>query len=171
VRVPPPRGRHGGQCEIDLRFATLTRMADQVMTYKYVVKNVARARQDGDVHAEADLRRQRLGHAHHQSLWKEGATLMADPSATPGCRSSRALRRRPARARARRCSPSAPRRRTRTAGSSRATRRRSTSSTRSATARRASASRCTPSSPKAKRIEFRCPGSGRANPYLAFSAC
>ena len=54
----------GGQCEIDMRFTTLTRMADQVMTYKYVVKNVARAgRQDRDVHAEADLRRQRLGHA------------------------------------------------------------------------------------------------------------
>ena len=51
----------GGQCEIDLRFGTLTRMADQVMTYKYVVKNVARAaRQDRDVHAEAALRRQRL---------------------------------------------------------------------------------------------------------------
>src|SRR5262245_35699649 len=33
----------GGQCEIDLRFQTLTRMADQVMIYKYVVKNVARA--------------------------------------------------------------------------------------------------------------------------------
>ena len=33
----------GGQCEIDLRFQTLTRMADQVMTYKYVVKNVAHA--------------------------------------------------------------------------------------------------------------------------------
>src|SRR5205814_1529634 len=33
----------GGQCEIDLRYGTLTRMADQVMTYKYVVKNVARA--------------------------------------------------------------------------------------------------------------------------------
>ena len=33
----------GGQCEIDLRFTTLTRMADQIMTYKYVVKNVARA--------------------------------------------------------------------------------------------------------------------------------
>src|SRR4051794_8684127 len=32
----------GGQCEIDLRYETLTRMADQVMTYKYVVKNVAR---------------------------------------------------------------------------------------------------------------------------------
>ena len=39
-------------------------MADTLMWFKYVVKNVARQqRQDRDVHAEADLRRQRLGHA------------------------------------------------------------------------------------------------------------
>src|SRR5205809_423569 len=31
-----------GQCELDLRYETLTRMADQVMTYKYVVTNIAR---------------------------------------------------------------------------------------------------------------------------------
>lgn len=31
-----------GQAEIDMRFDSLTRMADKVMTYKYVVKNVAR---------------------------------------------------------------------------------------------------------------------------------
>ena len=53
-----------GQCEIDMRFATLTRMADQVMTYKYVVETSrGSGGQDGDVHAEADLRRQRLGDA------------------------------------------------------------------------------------------------------------
>ena len=32
----------GGQCEIDMRFCPLVAMADQLMTYKYVVKNVAR---------------------------------------------------------------------------------------------------------------------------------
>jgi glutamine synthetase len=32
----------GGQCEIDMRFQTLVRMADQLLAYKYVVKNVAR---------------------------------------------------------------------------------------------------------------------------------
>src|SRR5205814_10007805 len=31
-----------GQCEIDLRFGSLLRMADQIMAYKYVVRNVAR---------------------------------------------------------------------------------------------------------------------------------
>jgi hypothetical protein len=45
-----------GQAEIDMRFTTLTRMADQVLVYKYIIKNVARqARQDGDGHAEADF--------------------------------------------------------------------------------------------------------------------
>ena len=34
----------GGQAEIDMRYAPLTRMADNLMIYKYVVKNVARAR-------------------------------------------------------------------------------------------------------------------------------
>ena len=37
----------GGQCEIDMRFGSLVQMADNVLKYKYVVKNVAQqARQD-----------------------------------------------------------------------------------------------------------------------------
>ena len=31
-----------GQCEIDMRFDTLTKMADSLMYYKYIIKNVAR---------------------------------------------------------------------------------------------------------------------------------
>ena len=55
-------GRSG---EIDMKYDTLVKMADQVLWYKYIVKNVARAaRQDGDVHAEAAVRRQRQRHAH-----------------------------------------------------------------------------------------------------------
>src|SRR6266516_626712 len=50
-----------GQTEIDMRFTTLTRMADQLMMYKYIVKNVCH--QHGDVHAEADVRGQRLRYA------------------------------------------------------------------------------------------------------------
>ena len=53
-----------GQAEIDMRFDTLTTMADKLMLYKYVVKNVAHGRrQVGHVHAEAPLPGQRLGHA------------------------------------------------------------------------------------------------------------
>ena len=69
-----------GQAEIDLRFQPLLRMADAMQLYKYVV---AQRRPPGgqgrDVHAEADLRGERLGHAHAQSLWKDGETLMYDP--------------------------------------------------------------------------------------------
>ncbi|HCU25420.1 MAG TPA: glutamine synthetase, partial [Deltaproteobacteria bacterium] len=31
----------GGQCEIDMRFDSLTRMADKLMWFKYIIKNVA----------------------------------------------------------------------------------------------------------------------------------
>ena len=34
----------GGQCEIDMRFDSLVKMADAVLKYKYIVKNVARRR-------------------------------------------------------------------------------------------------------------------------------
>ena len=54
----------GGQCEIDLRYQPLVTMADWMQIYKYCVRNVARAaQQDGDVHAQAAVRRQRQRHA------------------------------------------------------------------------------------------------------------
>jgi glutamine synthetase len=34
-------GASGGQCEIDMRYQPLLRMADQLLLYKYIVKNVA----------------------------------------------------------------------------------------------------------------------------------
>ena len=136
----------GGQCEIDLRFQPLTRMADQVMTYKYVVKNVARAPGKTVTFMPKPIFGDNGSGMHcHQSLWKEGTPLMADTSGYGRALAARALRTSAGCSRTRRrCSRSARRRRTRTAGSCRATRRRSTSPTRSATARRASGSRCTP---------------------------
>ena len=63
----------GGQCEIDLRYQTLTRMADQVMTYKYVVKNVARAAGKAVTFMPKPLFGDNGSGMHtHQSLWKEG---------------------------------------------------------------------------------------------------
>ena len=54
----------GGQCEIDQRFNTLVKSADNMMLYKYVIRNVALSvRQDGHVHAEAAVRGQRQRHA------------------------------------------------------------------------------------------------------------
>ena len=52
------------QHELGIKFSTLVKCADNMQIYKYVVHNVARdLRQDGDLHAEARFRRQRLGHA------------------------------------------------------------------------------------------------------------
>ena len=57
-------------------------------------------RQDRDVHAEAALRRQRLGHARHQSLWKDGEPLFYDETGYARPVRHRALvHRRPAQAR------------------------------------------------------------------------
>ena len=54
-----------GQSEIDLRFNELVKMADSMMLYKYIIKNVASTtQQDRHVHAQAALRRQRIRHAY-----------------------------------------------------------------------------------------------------------
>ena len=77
----------GGQCEIDLRYGPLTRMADQVMTYKYVVKNVARAAGKTVTFMPKPLFGDNGSGMHsHQSLWKGGETLMADADGYAGCR-------------------------------------------------------------------------------------
>src|SRR5256886_7559118 len=66
----------GGQCEIDLRFAPLTRMADQVMTYKYVVKNVARRAGKTVTFMPKPVYGDNGSGMHcHQSLWKDGQPL------------------------------------------------------------------------------------------------
>ena len=46
-----------GQQEINYRFNTLLQSGDDIMKFKYVIKNVAwQRRQDRDLHAQADLR-------------------------------------------------------------------------------------------------------------------
>ena len=160
-----------GQCEIDMKFDTLLAMADHQMKYKYVVKNVAaQARQDRDLHAQAALRRQRLGHALPPVDLEGGQA--------------------PVRRRHRLCRPVADVQvvhRRPAAG----TRRRSWRSPRPTTnsyrrlvpgyeapvnlawsLRNRSAACRIPmysDSPKAKRVEFRCPDPS-CNPYLAFAA-
>jgi len=55
----------GGQTEIDVKFDSLLRSADKMLLYKYIVKKRSQSlRQDGDLHAQAALRRQRQRHAH-----------------------------------------------------------------------------------------------------------
>ena len=75
----------GGQCEIDLRFQPLTRMADQVMTYKYVVKNIARKHGKAATFMPKPIFGDNGSGMHtHQSLWKEGTPLFADKSGYAG---------------------------------------------------------------------------------------
>ena len=98
-------------------------------------------RQEPHVHAEADLRRQRLGHAH-PPVAVEGrrAAVLRRGGLRRAVRPRPLVHRRPAAPRARRCWRSPTRPPTPTSGWCRATRRRSTSSTRSATGRRPAAS-------------------------------
>src|SRR2546428_188270 len=75
----------GGQCEIDLRYQPLTQMADQVMVYKYVVKNVARAAGKCVTFMPKPLFGDNGSGLHtHQAPWKEGTPLMADKSGYAG---------------------------------------------------------------------------------------
>ena len=55
----------GGQTEIDMRFDTLTKMADKVMLVQVLrQEHRAEAGQDRHLHAQAAVPGQRLGHAH-----------------------------------------------------------------------------------------------------------
>jgi len=69
-----------GQAEIDMRFTTLTKMADQVMMYKYVIRNIAY--QKGLV---ANFMPKPLfgdngsGMHTHQSLWNGDTPLFYNP--------------------------------------------------------------------------------------------
>ena len=68
----------GGQAEIDMRFAPLTRMADNLMTYKYVVRNVARKHGKTVTFMPKPIFGDNGSGMHtHQSLWKGGAPLFA----------------------------------------------------------------------------------------------
>ena len=66
----------GGQGEIDLRFNSLTRMADIVMLYKYVVRNVAQQHGKTVTFMPKPLFGDNGSGMHvHQSLWKDGKPL------------------------------------------------------------------------------------------------
>lgn len=68
-----------GQCEIDMGYAPLLRMADQVMMYKYIIKNVARAHGKTATFMPKPLFNDNGSGMHvHQSLWKQGKNLFYD---------------------------------------------------------------------------------------------
>ncbi|HEY6274599.1 MAG TPA: type I glutamate--ammonia ligase [Terriglobales bacterium] len=68
----------GGQTEIDLKFDKLVRSADNMMLYKYVVKNVANQHGKTVTFMPKPLFNDNGSGMHtHQSLWKEGKPLFA----------------------------------------------------------------------------------------------
>ncbi len=68
-----------GQAEIDMRFDTLVKMADKVMLYKYVVKNVAYQNGYTATFMPKPLFGDNGSGMHtHQSLWKDGVNLFYD---------------------------------------------------------------------------------------------
>ncbi|MCZ6781702.1 MAG: type I glutamate--ammonia ligase [Proteobacteria bacterium] len=67
-----------GQAEIDMRFTTLVQMADQLLLYKYVVKNVAKQAGMTATFMPKPLFDDNGSGMHiHQSIWKDGKPLFA----------------------------------------------------------------------------------------------
>ncbi|MCS7151820.1 MAG: type I glutamate--ammonia ligase, partial [Endomicrobia bacterium] len=69
----------GGQCEIDMKFDTLVRMADKCMMYKYIVKNIARKHNMVATFMPKPLFGDNGSGMHtHQSLWKGDQNIFFD---------------------------------------------------------------------------------------------
>lgn len=67
-----------GQAEIDIRFDSLTNMADKMMLYKYIVKNVARRHNKTATFMPKPLFQDNGTGMHtHQSIWKDGKPTFA----------------------------------------------------------------------------------------------
>jgi glutamine synthetase len=67
-----------GQAEIDVRFDTMVKMADWMMMYKYIVKNVARRHNKTATFMPKPIFGDNGSGMHtHQSIWKDGKPLFA----------------------------------------------------------------------------------------------
>src|SRR6202451_2875828 len=68
----------GGQCEIGMKFNRLLPCADQLMWFKYIVKNIARKHGKAATFMPKPLFGDNGSGMHtHQSIWKEGKPLFA----------------------------------------------------------------------------------------------
>ncbi len=159
-----------GQAEIDMRFDTLLRMADKVMLYKYVVKNVAWANGRTATFMPKPLFQDNGSGMHtHQSLWKGGEPLFFDETGYAGLSDMARwyigglLRH--AHAVLAFAAPTTNSYKRLVPGYEAPVNLVYSQRNRSASVRIPLYSK----SPKAKRIEFRCPDPS-CNPYLAFSA-
>jgi len=74
-----------GQCEIDVRFDTLVKMADKMLLYKYIVKNTAAKNGKTVTFMPKPVYGDNGSGMHtHQSLWKEGKALFFDSEGYAG---------------------------------------------------------------------------------------
>jgi glutamine synthetase len=160
-----------GQCEIDMRFDTLLKMADNVQLYKYVVKNVAQRHGKTVTFMPKPIFADNGSGMHtHQSLWKDGQPLFSDPNGYAGL-SQLALWYiggilKHINALLGICAPTTNSYRRLVPGYEAPVVVAYSARNRSAAIRIPMYS----ANPKSKRIEFRCPDPA-ANPYLAFAAC
>ncbi|MBW3561643.1 MAG: type I glutamate--ammonia ligase, partial [Actinobacteria bacterium] len=70
-----------GQAEIDIKFDTLLRVADKVLSYKYIVKNTAAQFGKTVTFMPKPIFQDNGSGMHsHQSLWKDGEPLFFDES-------------------------------------------------------------------------------------------
>ncbi|MFW6165731.1 MAG: type I glutamate--ammonia ligase [Ralstonia sp.] len=159
-----------GQNEIDMRFAPLTRMADNVMMYKYICKNVARKHGKVATFMPKPLFADNASGMHcHQSLWKGDENLFYDANGwamtSQLCRwyIGGLLKHAPALMAF--CAPSTNSYKRLVPGYEAPVNLAMSQRNRSAAARIPMVS----DSPAARRVEFRCPDPS-ANAYLAFAA-
>src|SRR6202008_5021003 len=161
----------GGQPEIDLKFDSLLRSADKMLLYKYIVKNVARRNGKTVTFMPKPVFGDNGSGMHcHQSLWKDGAPLMADRAGYAGlselARSYIGGLLAHAPALLALCAPTTNSYRRLVPGYEAPINLVYSKRNRSACVRIPMYSE----NPKTKRIEFRSPDDA-ANPYLAFAAC
>jgi glutamine synthetase len=159
-----------GQCEIDMRFDSLLAMADHQMKYKYVVKNVAAKHGKTATFMPKPLYGDNGSGMHcHQSIWKDGKPLFADATGYAGLSQTckwyigGLLRHAPAILAF--AAPTTNSYRRLVPGYEAPVNLAWSLRNRSAACRIPMYS----DSPKAKRVEFRCPDPS-CNPYLAFAA-
>jgi glutamine synthetase len=159
-----------GQNEIDMKFTSLVRMADNVMLYKYFCKNVARKHGKVATFMPKPIFADNASGMHcHQSLWKSEKNLFYSPSGwaltSDTCRwyIGGLLRHAPALMAF--CAPTTNSYKRLVPGYEAPVNLAMSQRNRSAAARIPMYS----DSPNAKRVEFRCPDPS-ANAYLAFAA-
>lgn len=159
-----------GQAEIDMRFDTLVKMADNIMVYKYMVKNIARQNGLTATFMPKPLFGDNGSGMHvHQSLWNGNTNIFYDTSGYAGLSDTAKyyigglLKHAPALLAI--VAPTTNSYRRLVPGFEAPVKLAYSQRNRSAVCRIPTYSK----SPKAKRIEFRAPDPS-ANPYLTFAA-